>query len=515
MPGETISSKIPRRLAAILAADIVAYSALMGADEERTVRDLKGHQAIIVPMITEHGGRIIDTAGDGILAEFGSVVNAVECAVAIQRTMAMRNAEVEEPRRMEFRIGVTLGDVIHDHERLYGDGVNIAARLQAIAEPGGISISAEAYSQVHRKLPLKFTDRGEQSLKNIATPVRVYRVDLVDPHLRSSATSDGRTAGAHLQPAAELLRDVAAPTVPQDSPSVAVLPFATDSHDPTQVSFADGICEDIITALSSVSRLLVIARSSSFAYRGQEIDARRAGRDLGVAHVLEGSVRVSGTRVRVNAQLVNTATGVDIWAHRYDRDISNAFAVQDEITQEIVTALAVKLTEGEQVQRWRREAVSPEAYQLFARAREAYMTFTQGGMVRAREDIEKAIRINPDFAIAYATLGYIHAEDARFQWSASRADALGKARDACNSALMFNANCAEAHSLLGYIAILDRDFAHAISETARAIAIQPSGADAYHVHAMARNLQWSIYGGRTAGAALVAAEPLGTRKFSR
>lgn len=317
-------------------------------------------------------------------------------------------------------------------------------------------------------------------------------------HALESGAEAGLQAGRaepHLQPAAELLRQVAAPTIPQDTPSVAVLPFVTDRVDPKQAAFADGICEDIITALSSISRLLVIARSSSFAYRGQEIDAKRAGRELGVAHVLEGSVRISGTRVRISAQLVRAATGVHIWADRYDRDIGGAFDVQDEITQEIVTALEVKLTQGEQIRSWRRDAVSPEAYQFFARGRDAYMTFTRSGIARAREDLQSAININPGFAIAHTYLGFTHADDARFQWSASRQDALVKARDAGRRALMLNASCGIAHSVLGYVAIVDRDFEQAVSETALAIGVHPNDADAYQTHAIVRIHDGDFAGG--------------------
>ena len=241
--------KVQRRLAAILAADIAGYSALMGADEARTVRDLKAHQAVILPMIGEHGGRIIDTAGDGILAEFGSVVNAVECAVAIQKTMADRNAIIEADRRMLFRIGISLGDVIHDEARVYGDGVNIAARLEGIAEPGGIRLSGDAFNQVSRKLSLTFTDLGEQQLKNIAQPVRVYRID---PAQRATSAPQPRV-----------------PLALPDKPSVAVLPFTNLSGDPKEDYFSDGITEDIITELSRFSELFVIARNSSFQYKGK------------------------------------------------------------------------------------------------------------------------------------------------------------------------------------------------------------------------------------------------------
>ena len=276
-----------RKLAAILAADIAGYSALMGADEARTVTDLKGHQTVVLPMIGEHGGRVIDTAGDGILAEFASVVTAVECAVAIQKTMAERNATIEPDRQMQFRIGINLGDVIHDEHRVYGDGVNIAARLESIADPGGICISSAAYDQVHKKLSLDVTDLGPQSLKNIAEPVRVYRF----------ATK--QSVGT----AAQSKSTLALP----EKPSIAVLPFTNMSGDPEQEYFADGVVEEIITALSHNRWLFVIARNSSFTYKGRAVDVKQVGRELGVRYVLEGSVRRAASRVRITAQLVDAA----------------------------------------------------------------------------------------------------------------------------------------------------------------------------------------------------------------
>src|SRR5262249_23072555 len=276
MSDSTGKPKVSRRLAAILAADIAGYSQLMGANEEGTVRDLKAHQAVILPMIGEHGGRTIDTAGDGILAEFSSVVNGVECAVAMQKIMAEGNIAIDPARRMLYRIGVNIGDVIHDDARVYGDGVNIAARLESIAEPGGICLSAEAYAQVNRKLPLIFIDLGEQQLKHIAQPVRVYRVAVEQCSV----------------PQVAVRRALNLP----DKASIAVLPFANMSQDPKEDYFSDGITEDIITELSRFSELFVIARNSSFQYKGKSPDIRQVGRDLGVRYVLEGSIRRGGDR---------------------------------------------------------------------------------------------------------------------------------------------------------------------------------------------------------------------------
>src|ERR1700736_1229294 len=282
MPEEQATERMERRLSAILAADIAGYSALMGADEARTVRDLKGHQSVELPMIGEFVGRIVDTAGDGILAEFPSVVNAVKCALAIQSRMAERNAAIEPERRMQFRVGINIGDVVYDETRIYGDGINVAARLEGIAEAGGICISSKVYEEISGRIDLDCEDIGEQQLKNIARPVRAYHVrpDRIGP---TSAT---------------------APALPE-KPSIAVLPFLNMSGDPEQEYFADGMTEDLITDLSKVSGLFVIARNSSFTYKGKAVDVKRIGRELGVRHVLKGSGRTSGNRVRITAQLID------------------------------------------------------------------------------------------------------------------------------------------------------------------------------------------------------------------
>ena len=303
-----------RRLAAILAADVAGYSRLMGADEEGTLERLKAlRRELLDPKIAEHKGRIIKTTGDGMLVEFASVVDAVRCAVEVQQAMPERNTGVGADNRIELRIGINLGDVIVEGDDLYGDGVNIAARLEGIAEPGGICISDDAFRQVRGKVEAEFADLGEQSLKNIARPLRVYRV--------------GWSAK---QP---ITSPVALPL--PNKPSVAVLPFANMSSDPEQEFFADGISEDIITALSRYPSLFVIARNSSFTYKGRAVDVKQVGRDLGVRYVLEGSLRRAGNRIRVTAQLVEAETGNHVWAERYDRDLADIFVVQDEISEAV------------------------------------------------------------------------------------------------------------------------------------------------------------------------------------
>ena len=307
-PETAIPESQSRRLAAILAADIAGYSALMGADEARTVRDLKGHQAVVFPLVSQFGGRIIDTAGDGILAEFASVVNAVKCAVAIQSKMADRNAAIEPERWMQFRVGINIGDVVYDEARIYGDGINVAARLEGIAEPGGICISSKVYEEITGRIDLTFQDIGEQHLKNILRPVRAYRIRV-----------DGIAQAA--------ARMLALP----DKPSIAVLPFQNMSGDPEQEYFADGMVEEIITALSRVRWLFVIARNSTFTYKGQPIDVKQVGRELGVRYVLEGSVRRAGNRVRITGQLVEASTGAHLWADRFDGSLEEVFELQDRI----------------------------------------------------------------------------------------------------------------------------------------------------------------------------------------
>src|SRR3989304_2871806 len=302
-------TSIRRRLSAILAADIAGYSRLMGQDEAATVRDLKGHQAVILPLVARHGGRIIDTAGAGGLAEVPRGSGAPACAVEIQTVMAARNEDVPERRRMLFRIGINLGDVIHDETRIYGDGINVAARLEGLAEPGGVLVSRAVHDQVRDRLDLTFEDLGERELKNIARPVRVYRV---------------RTPGE-----SKAARAPGDPLPLPDKPSIAVLPFPNMSGDPEQGYFADGIAEDIITGLSRLRWLFVIARNSSFTYKGKNVDIRQVGRELGVRYLLEGSVRKGGDRIRFTAQLIEATSGAHIWADRFEGDLHDVFELQD------------------------------------------------------------------------------------------------------------------------------------------------------------------------------------------
>jgi adenylate cyclase len=392
--------KILRRLAAVLAADIAGYSALMGADEASTVRDLKAHRAVLLPMIAEHGGRIIDTAGDGILAEFSSVVNAAECAVAIQRTMAQRNNGVEEIRRMHFRIGINQGDVVFDDACIYGDGVNIAARLEALAEPGGICISRKVYEDITGKMQLAFIDLGEQQLKNIAQPVRVYRISV--EQLAVPCVS--------VKPALAL----------PDKPSIAVLPFTNMSGDPEQEYFADGMVEEIITALSRIRWLFVIARNSSFTYKGRAVDVKQVGRELGVLYVLEGSVRKAGNRIRITAQLLDAATGAHLWADRFDSTLEDVFELQDNVALSVAGVIEPTLQAAQYRRANQRPTDDLTAYDLYLRARAGTLSWDRHGTMQALELLEQALKRDAHYGLALGMAAFCHFTLDANGWSGDR-----------------------------------------------------------------------------------------------
>jgi TolB-like protein/class 3 adenylate cyclase len=339
-------ARVERRLAAILAADVAGYSRLMGVDEEGTLRQLKAHRKELVDLkITEHRGRVVKTTGDGMLVEFVSVVDAVRCAVEIQRSMIERNIEVPAESRIQFRVGINVGDIISDDNDIYGDGVNVAARLEALAEPGDILVSRNVHDQVRDKLSFGFEDMGEQTVKNIARPIGVHRVSLVE-----------NAAPIAIKGAAD------AGKIHANRPSIAVLPFVNMSGDPEQEYFADGISEDIITGLSKLRWFFVIARNSSFAYKGKAVDVKRVARELGVRYVLEGSVRKGGNRVRITTQLIDAATGNHIWADRYDGDLTDVFALQDEITKKVVAAIEPRLLEAEGIRSQSRSTIATHGH---------------------------------------------------------------------------------------------------------------------------------------------------------
>src|SRR5262245_2736425 len=409
--------KVRRRLAAILAADIAGYSTLMGANEARTVRDLKDRLAAVLPMVSEHGGRVIDTAGDGILAEFGSVVNAVECAVAIQRVMAQRNADTEEARRMHFRIGINQGDVVFDETRVYGDGVNVAARLVAVAEPGGICISRKVYEEVAGKMQLAFVDLGEQQLKNISQPVRVYRVS--GENLAAARTT--------AKPALAL----------PDKPSIAVLPFTNMSGDPEQEYFADGMVEEIITGLSRFRWLFVIARNSGFTYKGRVVDVKQVGRELGVRYLLEGSVRKSANRIRIAGQLIDAASGAHLWADRFEGALENVFELQEQVTASVVGAIAPRLQLAEIERARRKPTESLDAYDLYLRGLANAYKWTRERNEEALRLFYKAIELDPDFSAAYAAAALNFCRRKGFGWIIDREQEVAEARRLALRAVQF------------------------------------------------------------------------------
>ncbi len=440
--------RIERRLAAILSADVAGYSRLMSEDETGTLAALKAHRAeFIDPTVAEYGGRIVKLMGDGNLVEFPSVVDAVECAVAIQHGMAERNAEVPESHRIVFRIGINLGDIIIEGDDIYGDGVNIAARIQEIAVPGGVCISGAAYHQVRGKMDATFEDLGEKEVKNIPEPVRMYRwTDAVAP--------PGQAAEPEAAPAwkesgeAVIGIDLSLP----DTPSIAVLPFANMSADPEQEFFSDGITEDIITALSHISRLLVVARNSTFTYKGQAVDVKQVSREQGVRYVLEGSVRKAGNRVRVTAQLIDATTGHHLWAERYDRDLEDIFAVQDEITREVVIALDVRLIRGEQARFWSSGTKNLEAWECVRLATDLVGRGTLEGLREVHQLCKRALDLDPNYATAWAKLGWAHHNevDVGFGYDSkgSREAGLGSALDCAKKALELDPSCADAYCLL-------------------------------------------------------------------
>jgi len=446
-----------RRLAAILAADVAGYSRLMGVDEEGTHERLNAHlQELVNPRIAEHRGRIVKNTGDGFLAEFASVVDAVRCAVEVQRGMARRYADTPPDKRIEFRVGINLGDVIVEGDDIFGDGVNVAARLEALAEPGGVSVSRMVRDNVRDKLDYTFEDLGEQQVKNIARPVRVYRV-------WDRAASIEQVL--HVSPA---------PLPVPDKPSIAVLPFANMSSDAEQEFFADGIAEDVITALSRYPSLFVIARNSSFTYKGQAVDVKDIGRDLGVRYVLEGSLRKAANRIRVTAQLVEAETGRHVWAERYDRDLADIFAVQDEITQAVTIAVAPAIADAEIHRALRKPPDSLDAWAAYQRGLWHYEKATLDDYALAEKFFRQAIDLDPNFADAYCRLALAQTQAGTVFQTRSLADVVNFAEPLARLAVALDGNNANAHSSLSVALFLRGDHHGALAEAERAVALSPN-----------------------------------------
>jgi adenylate cyclase len=495
-----------RKLAAILSADVEGYSRLMGDDEVATVRTITEYREVIASAVAGHGGRVVDAPGDNVLAEFASVVDAVETAVEIQRDLRSRNAALPAARQMQFRIGINLGDVIVEGQRLYGDGVNIAARVEGLAEGGGICLSGTAYDQVEGKLGVGYDFLGEHSMKNIARPLRVYRLRLErgaspGPAVGKRRADRQRVTGiagavailmlllAGGWAARDWLRRPASSglSVPA-TPSVAVLPFTNLSGDPAQEYFSDGVTEDLITGLSKVSGLFIIARNSVFTYKGKAVKVSDVSRDLGVRYLVEGSVQRAGSRVRITAQLIDATTGYHIWAERYDREVHDIFAVQDDVTQQIIRALAVKLTDAERGRMGRAPTGNPEAYDLVLRGQDERRRTTREANAQARRLFVKALDLDPGYARAYMGLSWAHLQSWQFGWSADP-ESLERARELAERAIALDDTLALAHSLLGQIYLWRKEHDRAIAEAERAVALAPGDADGYET--LAEILAWA------------------------
>jgi adenylate cyclase len=460
MPAEAVE----RRLAAILAADIAGDSRLVGLDEEGTLARLKAlRREIIDPQIASHRGRIVKTTGDGLLVEFASVVDAVRCAVTVQRACVESETALPQDQRIEFRIGVNLGDIVVEGDDILGDGVNIAARLEGIAEPGGICISGVVHDQVRGKVEVEFSDLGQQTLKNIAQPVRAYRV-LFD----KTATT-------------------ASPPLPlPDKPSIAVLPFQNMSGDPEQEFFADGLGEDIITMLSKSRSLFVIARNSSFTYKGRAVAVRDIGRELGVRFVLEGSVRKAGNRVRVTAQLIEAASGGHLWAERYDRDLADLFAVQDEIAQEVCGAIQPALERGERERVSRQPPESLDAWESYQRGMWHFAKYEQAELRMARTFFQRAIALDPGFAAAYSALTLVEIRETVAFQPDSRTQKMQDALGMAQQAVALDPSSGTGHAALANAFWQNGRHAESVAEADLAVTLDPNSALVYGTQGGAR-----------------------------
>ena len=463
-----------RRLAAIMATDVVGYSRLIRSDEEGTLAALKALRAdLIDPKIAEHHGRVVKLMGDGMLAEFASAVDAVRAAVEAQRAVAERNDDIPEDKRIAFRVGINLGDVVVDGDDIHGDGVNVAARLEGLAEAGGICISGGVYDQVRDRIDYPFEDLGEHQVKNIDRPVRVWRWVTDGVAAAGTASADK-------------------PLPLPDKPSIAVLAFDNLSGDPDQEYFADGIAEDIITALSKFRWFFVIARNSSFTYKGKSVDVKQVAEELGVRYVLEGSVRKAGSRVRISAQLIDAATGNHVWAERYDRELADIFELQDEMTATIVGAIEPELGGAERARAKRKPPDNLDAWDRYQRGLWHFWRFTRDDADEAERLFQSAIDLDPGFGPAYASVAYLFTLRVVFGWTDAPDQTLGRALRAGQQAVSADDKDAFAHYALGRVQTLQGDFETAIAEVEKAIDLNPNLALAYYGLGFA--LTWS---GRT------------------
>ena len=494
--------RVQRRLAAILAADVVGYSRLMGKDETGTRARFNDHfNELIEPTIANRQGRIVKTLGDGLLVEFASVVDAVQCAVEIQNGMSERNADEGDERRIDFRIGVNLGDIIIEGNDIHGDGVNVAARLEGLAEPGGICISRAARDQIRDKLNFSLKDMGEVEVKNISRPVRVFSVltDIENARATVSAQASGLgrsklllvvatlaigVIGAGLMWLEPWQSKVEAASVERmafplpDKPSIAVLPFANLSEDKKQEYFADGITEDIVTDISKVSGIFVVAHNSTFTYKGKATKVNKIAEELGVRYVLEGSVRRAGNKLRINAQLIDAIKGVHLWADRYDREVKDVFAVQSEVTEQVVKAMAVTLKANEHDRLFQKYVTNIDAYDAFLRARTAVDAPTRANIENGEKLFEKTIELDPGFAGGYAGLSFNYSVKARFRYGASPKDDAVRSLELARKAIAADKNFAWSHIALAGAYLANADHDSAVDAARQAVVIQPNGYEA-------------------------------------
>jgi adenylate cyclase len=519
-PTSGVPTGMTRKLAAILSADVAGYGLLMGEDEEATIHTLTAYREVIATLVQQHRGRVVDSPGDNLLAEFASVMDAVQCAVAIQRELNAKNTALPLQRRMQFRLGINLGDVIPDGEQIYGDGVNIAARMENLAEAGGICISGTVYDQIATKLALGYEFLGERVVKNITRPVRVYRV-LTESGSPGLKVRLWNRLGTELWPkvafglvglllalgggvaswrlfvhppwpiAVAPVQKTAVLGLP-DKPSIAVLPFVNMSEDPGQEYFSDGMTEDLITDLARLKGLFVIARNSVFTYKGKAVKADQVGEELRVHYVLEGSVRRAKDRVRITAQLIDAMTGFHIWAERYDRDLQDIFAVQEEISRRITRALAVRLTAEEKETMEQKYTNNVEAWEYFMRGAELYRRYTKQDNAQARELFEKAISLDPQFARAYANLSATHRLDWNFGWSPTPDASEQRAFELAQESVKRDPSSPYGHQQLAYLYVYRGNHQQAIIEAQEAVRLGGPN----HVDGYAALAQMLIYAGQ-------------------